>query len=149
MGFRSGAYAKVWSCSKGNGNYYVADMSTSRKTQDGGYENDWSNKFVRLVGEAAEQAESINDGDSVRIGSCDVTNHYDKAKQTLYTNYVIFSFMNDDDDNGSGNTQRNSAKKTTSSKSSTKGSNAKKVVEASDDDYVNIPDGIDEELPFT
>ena len=148
MGFRSGAYAKVWSCSKGNGNYYVADMSTSRKTQDGGYENDWSNKFVRLVGEAAEQAESINDGDSVRIGSCDVTNHYDKVKQTLYTNYVIFSFMNDDD-NGSGNTQRSSAKKTTSSKSSTKGSNAKKVVEASDDEYVNIPDGIDEELPFT
>lgn len=148
MGFRSGAYAKVWSCSKGNGNYYVADMSTSRKTQDGGYENDWSNKFVRLVGEAAEQAESINDGDSVRIGSCDVTNHYDKAKQTLYTNYVIFSFMNDDD-NGSGNTQRSSAKKTTSNKSSTKGSKAKKVVEASDDEYVNIPDGIDEELPFT
>ena len=148
MGFRSGAYAKVWSCSKGNGNYYVADMSTSRKTQDGGYENDWSNKFVRLVGEAAEQAESINDGDSVRIGSCDVTNHYDKTKQILYTNYVIFSFMNDDD-SGSGNTQRSSAKKTTSNKSSTKGSKAKKAVEASDDEYVNIPDGIDEELPFT
>ena len=133
MAFRSGAYAKVWNCEKGNGNYYVAEMSTSKKGQNGEYEKDWSSKFVRLIGTAAKRAESLGKGDTVRIGDCEVTNHYDNAKKTMYTNFAIFSFM-DEDNNGSGSSQ-------TSSKKSAK--------KASDKEYVKVPEGIDEELPFT
>lgn len=133
MAFRTGAYAKVWACEKGNGNYYVAEMSTSKKGQNGEYEKDWSSKFVRLIGTAAKRAESLGKGDTVRIGDCEVTNHYDNTKKTMYTNFAIFSFM-DEDDNGSGSSQT---------------SNKKSAKKASDEEYVKVPEGIDEELPFT
>ena len=133
MAFRSGAYAKVWACKKGNGNYYVAEMSTSRKGQNGDYEKDWSSKFVRLIGTAAKRAESLGKGDTVRIGDCEVTNHYDNEKKTMYTNFAIFSFM-DEEDNGSDSSQK---------------SNKKSAKKASDEEYVKVPEGIDEELPFT
>lgn len=110
MGFRNGAYAKVWKVKPGKGNYYEAEMSTSRKKQDGTYETDWSYKFVRLVGTAAEQAQSIKDGDSVQIGSCDVTNKYDKERNTTYTNYVIFNFMDNNQNNNHDNSKSSKAK---------------------------------------
>ena len=135
MAFRSGAYAKVWNCEKGNGNYYVAEMSTSKKGQNGEYEKDWSSKFVRLIGTAAKRAESLGKGDTVRIGDCEVTNHYDNAKKTMYTNFAIFSFMDDNDDVSGIGTAQKSAKKSTK--------------KASDEEYVKVPEGIDEELPFT
>lgn len=137
MGFRTGTFAKVWNVKKGNGNYYVAEMSTSKKMKDrdgndilengkAKYETDWSNKFVRLVGTAAKQAETLKAGDSVKIESCDVTNKYDKEKKVTYTNYVIFAFA----DNGSNSNQ--------SSRNAPKQENS----------FMNIPDGVDEELPF-
>lgn len=105
MGFGAGRFAKIWNINKGTGNFYVAEMSTSKKMKVNGqdviengkakYETDWSNKFVRLVGTAAKQAETIMPGDSRKIESCEVTNHWDKAKQVLYTNYTIFAFAED------------------------------------------------------
>jgi len=136
MGFRSGSYVKLWKVEKGNGNFYVAEASTSKKAKDREgkeiqengkvkYETDWSNKFVRLVGTAAKQAENLKDGDSAKIESCEVTNKYDKEKNTTYTNYVIYAFSD-------GEQKPESSKNT-----------------ASDTSFVNIPDGVnDEELPF-
>lgn len=135
MGFRSGAYSKIWSIEKGKGNYYVADMSTSKKMKDRNgneiqengktkYETDWSNKFVRLVGTAAKQAESLKSGDSVKIESCEVTSKYDKEKGKEFVNYVIFAFDN------SQNNSSNSAP-------------------TGDSGFINIPDGVEDEgLPF-
>lgn len=135
MGFRSGAFAKIWSIEKGNGNYYVADMSTSKKAKDRDgkeiqengktkYETDWSNKFVRLVGTAAKQAESLKNGDSVKIKSCDVTSKWSKEQNKEFVNYVIFAF---DDDQG----------------------DSSKPVASSGDGFMNIPDGVEDEgLPF-
>lgn len=135
MGFRSGAFAKIWSIEKGNGNYYVADMSTSKKAKDRDgkeiqengktkYETDWSNKFVRLVGTAAKQAESLKNGDSVKIKSCDVTSKWSKEQNKEFVNYVIFAF---DDDQG----------------------DFSKSVASSGDGFMNIPDGVEDEgLPF-
>ena len=128
MGFRTGSYATVWKVEKGNGNYFVAEMSTSRKNSEGKYENDWSNKFVRLVGTAAEQAKGLKERDRVKIGDCDVTNHYDSEKKIMYTNYVIFNFSEDD----------------TGAKSSPK----KTAKTVDDETYVNVPVGANEELPF-
>jgi len=136
MGFRAGAYAKIWKVEKGTGNFYVAEMSTSKKAKDKTgneikengktkYETDWSNKFVRLVGTASKQAETIKDGDSVKIESCEVTNKYDKEKNTTYTNYVVYAFSDDEQK------PKNSEEK------------------QSDANFVNIPDNVeDEELPF-
>lgn len=140
MGFRAGSYAKIWNIEKGNGNYYVAEMSTSKKMKDrdgndilengkAKYETDWSNKFVRLVGTAAKQAESLKPNDSVKIESCDVTNKYDKEKKTTYTNYVIFAFSENDASKNSG--------------TNNKDDNAR-----SSDSFVNIPDNSAGEMPF-
>lgn len=129
MGFRSGAYARVWSLEKGNGNYYVADMSTSKKDANGEYIKDWSNKFVRLVGTAAKKAESLTAPVNIRIGNCEVSNHYDTDRKIMYTNYVIFSF---DDDNSSDDTK----------------TNAKQKENVDDETFVTVPEGINEELPF-
>lgn len=135
MGFRSGAFAKIWSIEKGNGNYYVADMSTSKKAKDRDgkeiqengktkYETDWSNKFVRLVGTAAKQAESLKNGDSVKVKSCDVTSKWSKEQNKEFVNYVIFAF---DDDQG----------------------DSSRPVASSGDGFMNIPDGVEDEgLPF-
>ena len=137
MGFRAGAYCKVWKVEKGNGNFYVAEMSTSKKAKDRSgnviqengkdkYETDWSNKFVRLVGTAAKQAETLSNGASVKIDSCEVTNKYDKEKNTTYTNYVIYAFAED------------GQPKSTQS-----------VNKPSSDGFMNIPNDADsEELPF-
>lgn len=66
---------------------------------------------------------SIKDGDRIKIVDCAVTNNYVKEKNTTYTNFTIYSFEMAD---GSSN------------------SNASKPK----DDFKNIPDGIDEQLPF-
>ena len=108
--FSNNAWVKVWKIEKGQGNYYMAQMSSSRKNQDGQYENDWSDGRVRLVGTAAKQAEKIKAGDRVQIENCGVTNTYDKDKKVTYTNYVVFAFSNNNNNND--NTQQKSKKKT-------------------------------------
>lgn len=132
MGFRTGAYAKIWAVKpSATGKSLIAEMSTSKKKQDGSYETDWSNKFVTLVGQAAKEIENAEVGSSglpVRIGDCDVTNKWDSAKKIMYTNYAIFSFQKDD--GGSKTKQSTAAKKT-------------------DTDFMKIPDNADDEgLPF-
>lgn len=131
--FSNGAYVKIWKIEKGNGNYYTAEMSTSKKMKDKNgneimengrakYETDWSDRFVRLVGTAARQAETFKAGDSIQIENCGVTNKYDKDKNTTYTNYTIFAFKEDK-----------------------KSANTAPKYPAS---ATNVPDTSDEELPF-
>lgn len=125
MGFRTGAWAKVWEV-EDKGKYLVVSMSTSKKDKETGqYETDWSNKFVRFVGEAAKA--DIKPNDRIKIGDCDVTSHYDKEKKITYTNYVVFSFEIGDDD------------KPKNTKASKK-----------DEEFMKVPDTVDgnEELPF-
>lgn len=125
MGFHSGAIAKIWATKPSpSGKSIVAEMSTSKKKQDGGYETDWSNKFVLLAGKAAKEAESLADGATVKIGDCDVTSRWDSEKRIMYTNYVIFSFQSESNDK------------------------AKEEPKKPDSSFVNVPDGDEEELPF-
>ena len=122
MGFREGSFAKVWKV-ENKGNYSVVEMSTSKKGKDGKYETDWSNKFVRLVGTAHKQAEKLQDGASVKIGQCEVTNNYDKEKKVTYTNYAIFNF-HESDDNG---------ERTATGKANTKPNTPQATVDMDDD----------------
>lgn len=141
MGFRQGAYAKVWRV-EDKGNYSVAQVSISRKKKDSDqYETEFQHNFVRLVGTAHDMGKDIQEvqgGTSIKITSCDVTNKYDKEARKEYTNFVIFGFEFLDN-NGGGN----------AAAPSKKGAAAKKSKKLADDGFMNIPDGIDsEELPF-
>lgn len=74
-------------------------------------------------------------GLSIKISSCDVTNNYDADKKKLYTNYVIFGFEIPENNNGNSGGTKKSSKSTTKAKKNTKA-----ATPAADED--------DEELPF-
>lgn len=126
MGFRQDArFVKVWEV-EDKGNYHIVSLSTSKKNKETDkYETDFSNKFVRFIGTAHKLAADLKEGDVIKLGSCEVTNKYDKEKNTTYTNYLVYSFEKEDDNS---NSNQSAAKK--------------------DDSFMNIPDSIDEELPF-
>lgn len=122
MGFRTGAYATVWEVKQGKGNYSDVRMSTSKKNkQTDQYETDFSG-FVRFIGTAHQNASNLKERDRIKIGDCEVTNHYDKEKKITYTNYAVFSFEN------ANNGGEQVSQKTT--------------------EFLEIPDNAEEELPF-
>lgn len=126
MGFRNGAYATVWETKPGNGNWTDVRLSISRKNRDGEYETDFSG-FIRFIGDAHTGASYLGEKSRIKIGECDVTNRYDKEKKVTYTNFAVFSF--EDADGGNAVTQPPAS--------------------TDENGFMNIPDGIDEELPFT
>ena len=129
MGFRKDAYATVWEVKPGNGNWDDARMSISRKDKNtGDYYTEWSG-WVRLIGDAHNDSHLLGEKTRIKLGDCDVTNKYDKEKQTTYTNYALFGFELADNDGGS---QQSSSSQPT----------------ADADGFMNIPDDIDDELPF-
>lgn len=99
MGFRTGAFAKVWEVTP------VSDTSTklrisisrkNKKTEE--YEQDFGG-FVHAIGTAAaKKAACLKSGDTIKLGDVDVSNRYDSEKKREYTNCKIFSF---EVDNGS------------------------------------------------
>lgn len=125
MGFRQGAFAKLWKV-EDKGNYSVAQVSVSRKNKDTGrYEVEFQDGFVRLVGNAHETAKGLNIpesiGLSIKITSCDVTNKYDAEKGKSYINFTIFGFEIPDNNNGSATINtKNSKNSSKSSKASAK-----------------------------
>lgn len=128
MGFKQDArFVKVWEV-ENKGNYHVVSLSTSRKNQQTGeYETDFSNKFVRFIGTAHALAADLKKGDSIKLGNCEVTSKYDKEKNTTYTNFMVYSFEKEETNNSNSKNQ----------------STGKAMQE-----FQNIPDGVDEELPF-
>lgn len=106
MGFRTGAYAKVWEVSPMSDTSTKVRLSVSRKNkQTGEYEQDFSG-FVLCIGTAAARnAARLKEGARIKLGDCDVTTKYDAQKKVTYTNYKLFSFENADG-NGSSETDR-------------------------------------------
>lgn len=93
MGFRTGAYAKVWEVTPMSDTSTKVRMSVSRKNkQTGEYEQDFSG-FVLAIGTAsAAKAARLKKGDKIKLGDVDVSTKYDKEKEVTYTNYKMFSF---------------------------------------------------------
>ena len=93
MGFRTGAYAKVWEINPYSDTSVELRISISRKNkQSGEYEQDFSG-FVYAVGTAAaKKAACLKRGYTIKLGDVDVTTKYDKQKEVTRTKYKIFSF---------------------------------------------------------
>ena len=93
MGFRKEAFATIWSVESTSDTLTKARISISRKKkQTGEYDTDFSG-FVSFVGTAAaKKAAGLKEKDRIRLGDVDVTNKYDKERNTTFTNFKIFSF---------------------------------------------------------
>ena len=124
MAFRTGAYATIWEVKEGKGKYTDVRLSTSRKNQSGEYETDFSG-FVRFIGDANTNASNLKEKDRIRLGDVSVTNSYDREKKITYTNFQVYSFETAD---GSKPDKQTTQKKETFNP--------------------DVPEGVDEELPF-
>ena len=126
MGFREGNYATVWEVKPGKGNYSDVRISTSKKNkQNDQYETDFSG-FVRFIGDAAKVVQNMKPKDRIKIGACEVTNTYVKEKNTTYTNFAVFTCENANNNNAQPNP----------------------TIKKDADGFIELPGGIDEELPF-
>lgn len=104
MGFRTGAYAKVWEVKPVSDFGTKLRISISRKNrQTGEYEQDFSGYVLCSGSSAADKAAKLPEGARIRIGDCDVTTKYDKEKRVTYTNYRIYSF---EDANGTSSSSK-------------------------------------------
>lgn len=90
MGFSNNTFAKVWNVNKKEGGAISARISTSRKTKDG-YTNDF-NGWCLMLGQAAEKAAALKEGDSIKLLSVDVSNTYNKEQAQAFTTFKVFDY---------------------------------------------------------
>lgn len=107
MGFRKDSYATVWEVSRISDTMTKGRISISRKDKNTGeYVQDFGG-FVAFCGTAcARKALALKEKDRIKLGDVDVSNRYDKEKNTTYTNFNIFDFEMAD---GSGGSQQSRA----------------------------------------
>ena len=93
MGFRSNTWATVWEVRPKSDTKTSMKISISRKNPNTGeYQTDFSG-FVDAVGTAcAKKAACLHEKDRIKIGDVDVSNRYDKEKNTTYTYFKVFGF---------------------------------------------------------
>lgn len=103
MGFRTGAFCKVWEVKPLSDTNTKLRISISRKNKaTGEYEQDFSG-FVNAIGTAtAKKAAALNEGDRIKLGDVDVSTRYVKDENRSYTNYKIFTFELDSGASDSG-----------------------------------------------
>ena len=103
MGFRTGAFATVWTVERVSDTFTKGRISISRKDRNTGeYVQDFGG-FVSFLGTAcAQKALRLKEKDRIKLGDVDVSNRYDREKGVTYTNFNIFSYEMADE---AGNTQ--------------------------------------------
>lgn len=94
MGFRNGAYAKVWE-TKATRSPRVTQgrISISYKNKaTGQYEEDFSHWVSFLGQETAEKALTLSQGARIKLGEVDSSARYDKAAGKKYYDFKVYSF---------------------------------------------------------
>lgn len=138
MGFRNGAYAKVWRITdlkdgavvniRGKdyqmrpANYASGRITVSKKDKKTGeYRTEFSNDFVKFVGSAREKAMLLGEipekkGVTIVIKDCDVQTYMKQPKDGtgkdgyVATSFTIFDFDVPDDSGSANSTLKASAK---------------------------------------
>lgn len=170
MPLESGHKVAIWSI-EDRGTYAKASISGAKKDKDGKYQTDWSNPFCTLFDKAYESVKGYNftkednkrldarigwgyerhteNGKIYKQAPFSVTNNYDKAKATLYTNYAIYDLELIDSNRPqetvetTENTVCGNDNVTTEETKSQPTSNGLVGL-----DFLNFPDGLDSQLPF-
>ena len=124
-----GTLATFWKVQRvaDNGKTCDVQISISKKNkQSGEYETDFSG-FVKFCGEnLVKFAQSLQEKGKIDIDSFELTNKYDKEKKVTYYNVSVFAAKKHEWDDNSGTTSKSTGK----------------------EDFMQIPDSIEEELPF-
>jgi hypothetical protein len=101
MGFRNGAYAKVWEVKPNpSGKSTNVRLSVSRKVGDGQYEDDFSG-YVSFIATANDRAAGLKKGDRIKLGDVDVSSKYNQDKRERTFSFKVFSFEPADGQQGS------------------------------------------------
>ena len=111
MGFRTGSFATIWEVTPVSNTMTKARISISRKNKmTDQYEQDFGG-FIVFCGTAlAQKALSLKPKDRIKLGDVDVSNRYDKEKNTTYTDFKVFSYeMADGTGSGGGSSRAPSA----------------------------------------
>lgn len=100
MGFRNGAYARVWGVKTVSDTITDVKLSISRKNKKTDeYIQDFSG-FVDFLGSAnAQKALNLRRGDTIKLGDTDVSTSYKKETKQSFTQFKVFSFENVDNSN--------------------------------------------------
>lgn len=103
MGFRTGAWAKIWSVEPKRDTVTSCRASVAKKNKDTGlYEQEWGG-FISFLGTAAAaKAAKLKPEDSIKLGDIDVLNTYDKEGKIMYVNYNCYSFKTNNEVDGDG-----------------------------------------------
>jgi len=92
MGFRQGAYAKVWEVKpRPGGKTTSVRLSVSRKVGEGQYEEDFSG-YVTFIATAHSRAASLKTGDRIKLGDVDVSSKYYPEKKERAFYFKVFSY---------------------------------------------------------
>jgi len=105
MGFRTGAYCKIWEIKPISNSMTKIRISISRKKRgEDEYVQDFSGYVACIGTAAADKASRLSVGDTIKLGDVDVSTTYDKEKKVTYTDFKVFSFdVSDRDAKGSNN----------------------------------------------
>lgn len=103
MGFKTGAFAKVWEVTPVDDYKTKLKVSISRKDKNDStkYIQDFTGFIICRGSLAAKKAASLRagaGGSRIRIGSSDTTYFYDKDKGRGYTSHLVYSFYTEDDE---------------------------------------------------
>jgi len=92
MGFRNGAYAKIWEVKPNpTGKSTSVRLSVSRKVGDGQYEDDFSG-YASFIATANDRAAGLKKGDRIKLGDVDVSSRYNQEKKERSFSFKVFSF---------------------------------------------------------
>ena len=106
MGFRTGAYAKVWEVTPIYETSTKCRISISRKKKDSDeYEEEFSGYVLFIGTAAAKKAACLKVGARIKLGDVDATSKYDKEKKQTFYSFKCFSFEDLEEKNQSNDVE--------------------------------------------
>lgn len=91
MGFRTGAYARVWKVDQRSDRAVNLQISVSKRNkQTGQYETDFSG-FASVLGDAAANAKTLVRGDTIRLGDIDVGTYKKQSGEWAFS-FKIYNY---------------------------------------------------------